>query len=140
MADIAKLATGVRPAGIQPDADQLTLPAGEAIAAGDAVRIDPATGNTFTKGNTTSAAEARIFGLAANTVVAGLPVTAIRKGKMAGFNLSAVTAGADVSLARTDGGIADTTDATAGAVNLTIGKCIPVGGTTDKILLVEVRN
>lgn len=139
MADITRLATGVRPAGIQPDGDQLTLPADEAIVAGDAVRIEPTSGR-FTKGNTTAAAEARVFGVAINTASAGLPVTAVRKGKVAGFNLSAAGNGADVSLGRTDGALADATDATAGAVNLVIGKVIPVGGTSDKILLVEVRN
>lgn len=139
MADVNKLATGVRPAGIQPDADQLALPADEAITAGDAVRIDP-TSRRFTKANTTSAVEADVFGIAAGNAVAGLSVTAIRNGKMAGFDLSGVNAGAKVSLARTDGGLADATDATAGAVNLTVGRCIPVGGTSDKILLVEVRN
>lgn len=139
MANIAKLSTGVRPAGIQPDADQLTLPADEAIVAGDAVRIDPTSGR-FTKGNTTSAAEARIYGIAVNNAVAGLAVTTVRKGKVAGFDLSAVGYGADVSLGRTDGSLADATDATAGAVNLVVGKAIPVGGTSDKILLVEVRN
>jgi hypothetical protein len=140
MANIAKLATGVRPAGIQPDADQLALPADEAIEAGDVVRIEP-TSRRFTKGNTTAAAEARIFGVAASTVVAGQAVTAIRRGKMAGFDLSGATAGADVHLSRTDGGLDDATDATAGAVNVVVGKAIPVAGTSgDKILLVEVRN
>lgn len=117
---------------------QMTLPAAEAITAGAPVRLDTSTGR-FTNANGTTAAEARIYGIAARTVVAGAPVTAIRKGVMDGFALSGLAYDAAVYLSDTDGTLADA----AGTVSLAVGRVIPgasnnIGVGLDKLLLVDL--
>ena len=117
---------------------QMTLPAAEAVTAGAPVRIDTSTGR-FTKANGTVAAEARIYGIAARTVVAGAPVTAIRKGVMDGFVLDALAYDAAVYLSDTDGRIGDA----AGTVSTVVGRVIPgtasnLGVGYDKLLLVDL--
>ncbi len=117
---------------------QMTLPAAEAITAGNAVRIDTAAG-TFTKAKATEAAEARIYGLAVKTVAAGLPVTAIRKGVMDGFDLTGMNYDAAVYLSDTDGTLADG----AGTVSTVVGRVIPttsetLGTSYKKILFVDL--
>jgi hypothetical protein len=122
MADIAKGSAGIRPAGI-PER-QRTLQLAESCAAGDAVRLDTANGR-ITKANTTSAAEARFYGILLEGGIAGEWRTVVRRGLIAGFDLGGLAYDADVHLGRTDGAIADTADATAGAVNVVVGRVFP---------------
>lgn len=116
---------------------QMTLPAAEAITAGAPVRIDTTAG-TFTNANASSAAEARIYGIATRTVAAGEALTAIRLGVMDGFDVSASNFDAPLYLSDTDGRVADG----AGTVDVVIGRVIPASGTTlgtayDKIVAVD---
>jgi len=118
--------------------EQLTLPAIEAITAGNAMRLDTATGK-FTKANGTAAGEARVKWIATKTVVAGQPVTGIKRGVMDGYDLSGLAYDADVYLSDTDGTLADTN----GTVNVKVGRVIPGTATTlgtafDKLLLVDL--
>lgn len=136
MADLA-LVTADRVRVVE-SLEQMTLPAGEAISAGQAVRLDVSTG-LFTKANASSAAEARIYGIAVKTVPAGMAVTAIKKGVLDGFDLSALAYDKAVQLSNTDGTLADA----AGTVAITMGRVIPGTGTTlgtapDKLLLVDL--
>lgn len=117
---------------------QVTLPAAEAIVAGDAVRLDTANGK-FTKANGTTAAEARIFGIATRSAAAGEPVTVIRKGVMDGYDLSGMNYDAVVYLSNTDGAL----DTAAGTVSTVIGRVIPahsqlLGAALDKLLFVDL--
>jgi hypothetical protein len=117
--------------------EQMTLPAVEAIVAGQSVRIDTSTGK-FTKANGTTAAEKRAYGMALKTVAAGQPVTAVRKGVVDGYDLSGLAYDADVYLSDTDGMPADA----AGTVERKIAKVIPAFATTlgtaaDKLLRVD---
>ncbi len=122
MADIAKLATGIRPADI-PER-QKTSRLAENCAAGDAVRFDGANG-TFTGANTTDATEADFYGILLEGGIAGEYRTAVAKGLIAGFDLTPLGFGATVYLGRTDKAIATTADATAGAVNTVVGQVVP---------------
>lgn len=117
---------------------QMTLPAAEAIAAGAPVRLDTANGR-WTNANGSGAAEARVWGLATRTVIAGEALTAIRDGVMDGFDLSALAYDAAVYLSDTDGRI----DTVAGTVSVVVGRVIPgtstpLGTAYDKILSVEL--
>lgn len=122
MATIAKLPSGVRPADI-PERQHTTRCAVE-IAAGAAVRLDPATGE-WRPASTVDAASANFYGILLEHGYAREYRTAVGRGKIAGFDLSAVGQGGNVQLGRTAGTLADATDATAGAVNVAIGKVVP---------------
>ena len=116
---------------------QMTLPAAEAVTAGAPVRIDT-TGGTFTNANGSSAAEARVWGIATRTVAAREPVTAIRRGVLDGFDLTQAYDAA-VYVSDTDGRLGDT----AGTVSTVIGRVIPatavpLGTAYDKLLSVEL--
>ncbi len=104
--------------------EQMTLPAAEAIIAGQAVRIDTTTGK-FTLANGTTAPEARIYGVATRSVPAGLAVTAIRHGVLDGFVLTQAYDAA-LYLSDTDGMLADA----AGTVSTVVGRVIPNFGVT----------
>jgi hypothetical protein len=117
---------------------QMTLPTDEAVTAGMAVRLNTTTGK-FTKANGTGAAEARAWGVATKTVASGMPVTAIRKGVMDGWDLSGMSFDDPVYLSDTDGRLSTV----AGTTNVVIGRVIPgtsvsLGTAYDKILSVEV--
>jgi len=117
---------------------QATLPAAEAITAGAPVRIDVTTGK-FTNANGTTAAEARIYGIATRTVAAGAAVTAIRKGVMDGWALAALAYDATIYLSDTDGRLSTV----AGTVSTALGRVMPGTSTTlgtayDKLFSVEV--
>ena len=136
MADIA-LVTANRVRVVE-SLEQMTLPAAEAITAGMPVRIDTTTGR-FTAGNATVAGEARIYGIATQTVPAGLGVTAIRRGVMDGWNFDAMAYDAAVYASDTDGRLADAAGTVATAI---VGRVIPGTSTTlgtgyDKLLLVN---
>jgi hypothetical protein len=117
---------------------QMTLPTDEAVTAGMAVRLSTTTGK-FTKANGTGAAEARVWGVATKTVASGMPVTAIRKGVMDGWDLSGLSYDDPVYLSDTDGRLSTV----AGTTNVVIGRVIPgtsvsLGTAYDKILSVEI--
>jgi hypothetical protein len=117
---------------------QMTLPAAEPIVAGAAVRLDVAAGR-FTNANAGNAGEARIYGIATRSVIAGQAVTAIRKGVMDGWVFDALAYDADVFLSNNDGRIADV----AGVVNVVIGRVIPannvlLGTAYDKLLFLDL--
>jgi hypothetical protein len=136
MADIA-LVTANRVSVVESTI-QATLPAAEAIVAGAPVRLDTTTGR-FTNANATSAAEARIYGIAARTVAAGEAVTAIRKGVMDGFNLDAMAYDAAVHLSNTDGRLADAAGTTAAIVGRVIpGTSSNTGVGYDKLIFVDL--
>lgn len=114
--------------------EQMTLPAGGTITAGDAVRIDATTGR-FVRALADTAANARIWGIASNSATAGLVVTAIRRGVMDGWDFDADDYDAEMYLSNTAGRI----DNAAGTVSTVIGRVIPGTATTlgtdyDKLL------
>lgn len=118
---------------------QMTLPAAESIAPGAPVRIDTSSGK-FTNANGTSAAESRVWGIAVGkaAIPAGMPVTAIRRGVLDGYNLTQAY-DATVYLSDTDGTLGDT----AGTVSTVVGRVVPGTSTTlgtafDKMLSVEL--
>lgn len=108
---------------------QMTLPAAEALAPGNAVRLDTSTGK-YTKSNATSAAEARTYGVLVGqkACLAGLPITAIRKGVLSGFDLSGLTFDQDVFLSSTDGALSDA-DVSANEKQTVTISGTPTGGT-----------
>ena len=117
---------------------QMTLPTAEDITAGMAVRLDTTNGK-WTKANGTSTAEARVWGVATRTAKSGLPLTAIRKGVMDGFDLSALDYDAPVYLSDTDGRLSTV----AGTTSVVMGRVIPATSTTlgtayDKILQIDL--
>jgi len=123
--------------------EQMTLPTDEAVSPGQVARIAAATGK-FTKGNASSAAEAAIYGIATGGVanVAGIPVTAIKKGVLDGYDLSGLDYGDPVYLSVTDGALTDTTPGAYGE-DILVGKVVPGTSTTlgtayDKLLLVDL--
>jgi len=117
---------------------QMTLPTAEDITAGMPVRLDTTSGK-WTKANGTSAGEARAWGVATRTAKSGRALTAVRKGVMDGWDLSALDYDAAVYLSDTDGRLSTV----AGTTSVVIGRVIPGTSTTlgtafDKILSVEV--
>jgi hypothetical protein len=135
MADIA-LTTADRIEVVE-SLTQMTLPAGEAIEAGAAVRIDA--DGKFTAANGTDATEAAIYGIATKSVPAGMGVTAIRRGVLDGFAISGLAFWAAVYLSDTDGTLGDG----AGTVSVVVGRVIPAHATTlgpaaDKLLFVDL--
>lgn len=133
MADLSITAADVAPVRV---IDQITAPAAETIAAGQAVRLDTTTGKlTLAKG--TTAAEARIRGIALNGGVAGTTITAVSKGIIdLGDALGDLTYDDDVFLSDTDGTLADA----AGTVSTIVGTVEPgfANTTPDKLLRVDL--
>lgn len=116
---------------------QMTLPAAEAINAGAAVRIDVASGK-FTNANSSTAPEARVYGIAVKTVPAGMPVTAVRKGVLDGWNITQAYDAA-VYLNDADNVLGDA----AGTVSTVVGRVIPgtavtLGTAFDKSVFVDL--
>lgn len=133
MANIA-LATANRIEVVE-SIEQMTLPAAETIAPGSPVRLDTTTGK-FTNANATLAAEARIYGIATGThsIVAGMPVTAVRRGVLDGYTFTQAYDAA-IYLSDTDGTLADA----AGTVSTVVGRVVPgaselLGGSFAKLL------
>lgn len=115
---------------------QDTLIAAEAITAGAPVRID--TAGKFTNGNGTTTTENDVYGIATRTVVAGQPLTAIKKGLMDGFTFSQAY-WALIYVSDTDGRLGDA----AGTASKVVGRVFPgnanvLGAAIDKILLVDL--
>lgn len=118
--------------------EQDTKRATENISAGAPVRLD-ANGD-FTNANGTTTTEANAYGVATKTVLAGFPVTAIRRGEMSGFTLAGAY-GSSVFLSDTDGRLADaagTVSVKVGTVNN--GTAEPLGTAHGKTLLINFVN
>lgn len=133
MANISKLSTGIRPIGLPGDYEQETTLLGETCAAGDLVRFD--TSGNFTGANGTSTTENNWVGILLTGGIAGEAATAICKGKVAGFDVSALAFGASVFASDTDKTLGDV----AGTASAVVGKVYPgkaSGATRDKILKV----
>lgn len=117
---------------------QATLPVDEDITAGMAVRLNTSTGK-FTKANGSSAAEARIFGVATKTVKSGFPLTVIRKGSMDGYDLSGMAYDAPIYLSDTDGRLSTV----AGTVSTVVGRVMAATGNLlgdgfDKVAFIDL--
>lgn len=118
MADLSVTATDV---AVVKMIEQGVGPAAEAITAGQAVRLDTTSGK-ITKANASTAAEARIAGIALRSVAAGEAVTFVRKGIVSlGAAMDALTYDDDVFLSNTDGTLADG----AGTVSTIVGTVVP---------------
>jgi hypothetical protein len=117
--------------------EQITAPAGEAIALGAMVRFDVSTGY-LTKANGTSAGEARACGIAVKAAnFVNETITAVRKGVVdIGSVLGDLAYDADVYLSDTDGKL----DTATGSTTLIVGQVLPgLGSTTpDKLLRVNL--
>lgn len=116
---------------------QHTAPAAEAIVAGAPVRLDTSNGK-FTNSNGTTAPEARVYGIATKTVAANEPLTAIRRGKMDGFDFTSQAYDAAIYVSDTDGRLGDA----AGTVSTVAGRVLSawsqrLGTAADKILSIE---
>lgn len=116
---------------------QLTMPALEAIEAGAVVRLDPTTGK-FRNGNGSDMTEGKLFGIALRSVAAGEALTALRRGILDGWDLSALNFGATIYASDTDGAISGTAGTKAVTVGYVVaGNAQLLGSTADKLLLVD---
>ena len=134
MADLSITATDV---SIIQAEEKYTLPAAEAIDAGEVVRLDTTSGKA-TLGNASSAAEGRVLGIAANSAVAGQAVTIVKRGILdLGDALTSLTIDSLIQLSNTDGKM-DFGGAPTAVYN--VGRVIPLFGaeTADKVLLVDI--
>ncbi len=119
--------------------EQVTLPAAEAIDAGEIVRLDTTSGKA-TLSNATTAAEGRLIGIAINSAVAGQSVTVVRRGLVdLGDAVTSETIDELILASDTDGKM----DNGAGSPTVTvpIGRVWPSFGVTtaDKVLFVDVN-
>ena len=119
--------------------EQMTIPAAEDITPGQPVRLDTSSGK-FTSANGTTAAEARVYGIAVGTHVikAGMPVTAVAKGVLDGFTFTQAW-DAPIYLSDTDATLADA----AGTVSTIVGRIVPgtaelLGNALAKLLRVSL--
>lgn len=137
MADIAlSVANSIH---VVESIDQLTLIAGADITAGAAVRIN--TSGQFVGADGGAAGTADVYGLATRTVKAGEALTAIKQGKLAGYDFASQAFNAPIYLSDTGTNVGTLGDS-AGTVTVQLGRVIPGSGDTagtDKILGVDVR-
>lgn len=117
---------------------QYTIPAEEAVTAGQAARLSTTTGK-LTKANGTVTAEARVKGIATRTPEAvGLGLTIIRKGFLDGYDLSALAYDAPIYLSDTDGRLSTV----AGTVSVLVGRVVSAFAaglnSADKILEIDI--
>lgn len=117
--------------------EQLTLIAAEAMGAGSVVKIDTAGKFAIATGSTSDATT--LYGVTTRKVPIGMPVTAVAKGVLGGFDCGAIAYGATVYAADADSTISDT----AGTVSVPVGQIVPGTGTTtgtayDKLLRVKL--
>lgn len=115
-----------------------TLPLAETLVVGDAVRQDASNGK-WTGANGTTTTENRIWGVLVSVDEAKTVGTAVRKGLVDGFDLSAMAYDADVYLSDTDKKL----DTAAGTVSTKVGRVEAVTATTlgtayDKALRIDL--
>ena len=135
MADLTIVAAEVAPILVL---EQVTLPAGEAIDAGEVVRLDVSTGYAALA-NASSAAEGRMIGVAMNSAVVGQAVTIMKKGLLdVGDALASETIDELLAISNTDGKIDDSAGTPTADYN--VGRVWPSHGATtaDLILFVDV--
>jgi len=136
MAVLSITATDVSPVRVW---EQVTLPVGETIEAGEAVRLVTASGKA-TLANASSAAEGRLLGIALNSAVVGQAVTVCKRGLVdLGDALTSETYDELILLSDTDGKMDD--GAGSPTANYAVGRVFPSFGATtaDKILFVDVE-
>jgi hypothetical protein len=114
---------------------QHTLPAAVAITAGQGVFVNSAGKFALASGATVGARG--FFGVATRTCAAGEACTALRRGIMDGWDLSALAHDAPVFVSNTDGAL----DSAAGTLSIQIGRVLPVWGealgSVSRVLWVE---
>lgn len=118
--------------------EQYTGPAAEAVDAGELVRFDTTSG-MFTLANASSAAEGRVWGMAANSAGASEALTVIKRGIMdLGDALDAEDFDEQLNLSDTDGKL-DDGDGSPTA-NYPVGRVVPGWSNTaaDRLLHVDI--
>lgn len=118
--------------------DQKTLPTGEDITAGQAIRVN--TAGKWVKADAAAGSNANGKGvhIATRTAKSGESVTGIRQGKMDGWVLTGLAYGADVFLSDTAGALADA----AGTTSVVLARvqsstAVPAGTANDKTLRIN---
>lgn len=115
--------------------EQITLPPGEAIVAGQVVRVNASDGKAYV-GNGTTASECIGCGIAIISGTTGSAVTILRKGLMDfGDVFTSTNHGTAVYVSNTDGKLSSS----AGTVSVLAGWVDPAHGytTADKLLRVD---
>lgn len=116
---------------------QFTVPAGEEIDAGEAVRLNATTGKAELANATTAAEAAAVVGIASRTVKENEALTIIQKGVMElGGAASGLGIGTLVYLTDVEGKLGDDTEGTETKV---IGRIVPGLGSTTPAKLLEVN-
>jgi hypothetical protein len=140
MADIA-LTTADRVHVVGHPIEQLSLTCSEDITAGAPVGIVSSSTDAgeWVRADASTSAKNRTYGIATKTQKAGLPLTAIRKGRMSGFVFTDQDYDEEIFLSDTIGRIADA----AGTVSVRIGRVVPstaepTGTAHGKILEIDV--
>lgn len=135
MADVVLVTAGQL--RVEESLEQDTKPAGVAIAAGQSVQEDGTTGK-WALADASAAGTSNPYGMAVKSVPVGLPVTAIRRGLIDGFNLDDQDYGEQIFLSNTEGGIADAVGTTTAYVGeVTSIHTHRLGGTPEKILRID---
>jgi hypothetical protein len=135
MADVVLVTAGQL--RVEESLEQMTLPAGVAVAAGQSVRQDATTGK-WALADASAAGTSDAYGMAVKTVPAGMAVTAIRRGVIEGFNLTDQDYGEQIFLSDTAGGIADAVGTTSSVVGEVIAvHSQRIGSSPDKLLRVD---
>lgn len=121
--------------------EQHTLIASVDIDAGEVVRIiQSSTGaGKWAKADGTDYEKANAYGVAIESVLAGSPLTAVRRGLVDGYDLSNLNYNVNLYLSDTAGALADA----PGTIEKRIGFVVPVttnstGADFDKVLMVDV--
>jgi hypothetical protein len=142
MADIA-LTTADRVHVVGHPIEQLDLICSVDVGAGDVVAVvSSSTGaSQWVKADASTGTKNRAYGVATRTQKIGLPLTAIRKGRMSGWNFTDQDYDELIYLSNTIGEMADA----AGDVSVIIGRVVPAianptGSAADKILEIDVAN
>src|SRR6266508_6309853 len=108
MADLALVTANTLNKDLTDKVSDLTLKASVDLTAGWAVYIDA--NGKWAKADATGAAGAanqRLWGVVLKTVKAGVPVTAVRKGALDGYDVSGLAFNAKIYLSDTAGALAD---------------------------------
>jgi hypothetical protein len=117
--------------------EQVTLPAGVDVTAGQVVRWNLSNG-TWALAQATTAANAANSFIALTTAKAGMPCTAIKSGYLnLGTALDGMALGDSIYLSDTAGAL----DTAAGTVNVLLGKVAPAfgnGAAFDRLMRVQV--
>lgn len=123
--------------------EQATLPAGEALLAGNTVSIDA--NGAFVKADADGAGLlSTVYGIATRSAASGEPVTAVRRGVLTGWTWSTTAYWTAVLAADTAGEITVTAgESNGGSADVVIGRVIPIhdhliGGTPEKALLLTL--